>query len=876
MRSLSRDLRWRYLIFAIASFIVCVAIFASFNGLFEQRQLIARDSRVNIWFLAQAEKEYLRLLESLHRYKIADEVSHDELMQRFDIFWSRLPILIDGTQAEPLRYVPGIENRVNNILAVLQDSEALITNLQPNDLASYKALVSKLRVIQTPLQDLVLDGLSHSDEIYKNGKAKSKALFDRLLAYLSMAIAIGVFGFFLLYRSLSRTQQHFEQARAAEADVNRVRVQLAAAIESISEAFILYDTDDRVVVYNSRYKEFYPHQAEMLDVGVSFEALVQHTAQFACMNMPAAAVDAWKDRQIATHRNPKEPFEHRLRDGRWLKISEHRTEDGLFVGVHTDISELKQREHALREQQALLEETMQQRTQELHKTNKALLERNAQLQAILDHAPIAIALKDASGRFLLVNRLIEILYGRSSQEFKGKLPNEVYPPEMAEKSHARDLTVLETGKAQTVEIKIEREGKIHTFITTTFPIFDKRGQIAGLGAVAMDITQQKQAEHALRERNAQFQALLDNAPFEIALKDAAGHYLLVNRYAEHLSGLSNNAFKGKLPHEVFTWVKDAEKLHTHDLTVLKTGTTRTLEVDEKRADGIHTYLAVTFPIFGVQGRITGLGAFGLDITQRKRMEEDLRKLNEELEQRVEERTAELRAAQAELLRQERLATLGQLTATVSHELRNPLGSMSPSIHILRKRTDPDDARVQNALERLERSVRRCDHIIDELLDYTRIKDINRRPVPIDPWLGEVLDEQEIPEGVSLQRNFTMPGVILPVDPDRLRRAVINVYDNACQAMVSETGPRIAFPESRLIVATQATEERVEIIFHDNGPGIPPEVLPKVFEPLFSTKGFGVGLGLPTVKQIMEQHKGGLEIETKVDCGTRVVLWLPLH
>lgn len=245
--------------------------------------------------------------------------------------------------------------------------------------------------------------------------------------------------------------------------------------------------------------------------------------------------------------------------------------------------------------------------------------------------------------------------------------------------------------------------------------------------------------------------------------------------------------------------------------------------------------------------------------------------HEQLENLVTERTVELHEAQEELVRKERLATLGLLTGTVSHELRNPLGAMRSSLYIVQKKSDVDDERVQKALGRVDRNITRCDRIIDEMLDFTRITYIDGRDIEIDKWLKSVIVEQEIPEGMLVKQNYSLQQLKMTIDPDRLRRAVINVVDNACQAMQDQV--RNVRKNSCLEIQTIATDGRIEIKISDNGEGIPDSVLAKVYEPLFSTRGFGVGLGMPTVKQIIEQHAGGVEIETEEGKGTTVTLWL---
>ena len=264
-----------------------------------------------------------------------------------------------------------------------------------------------------------------------------------------------------------------------------------------------------------------------------------------------------------------------------------------------------------------------------------------------------------------------------------------------------------------------------------------------------------------------------------------------------------------------------------------------------------------------------------DITEIVIAEAELVKYREHLEELVEDRTKELQTAQNELVRKGRLATLGQLTATVSHELRNPLGAMRPPLYILNKYKNSNDDRFINALNVVDRNIDRCDSIIDELLDFTRITDLERKTTCIDEWLESIINDQIIPKDIQLEKEFSLKDADLFIDSNVLRRAVINVIDNACHAMMDDNQKVKDKKNSRLKFKTQTNNDRIEIVISDTGDGISKDVLKMIFEPLFSTKGFGVGLGMPTVKQIMEQHGGGVEVDSEEGKGTTVSLWLPM-
>lgn len=245
----------------------------------------------------------------------------------------------------------------------------------------------------------------------------------------------------------------------------------------------------------------------------------------------------------------------------------------------------------------------------------------------------------------------------------------------------------------------------------------------------------------------------------------------------------------------------------------------------------------------------------------------------EANDRLEKALVDLRDAQTQLLRDERLAAIGQVTATVSHELRNPMGTITNSLYSLSRKIGEKPPEIERIIERIGRSVGRCVAITDDLLEFARLMKLRLAPTSIDTWLEELLSEWPVPAGISLRQDLGVK-IEVPIDRDRLRRAMINVLDNAAQALEAKER---SSPNGEFLIAVRSRLEgdRLELAVRDTGVGMSEEVLLKVFEPLFTTKTFGIGLGLPTVKQIMEQHGGDVQISSQTGRGTTVALWLPL-
>ena len=256
--------------------------------------------------------------------------------------------------------------------------------------------------------------------------------------------------------------------------------------------------------------------------------------------------------------------------------------------------------------------------------------------------------------------------------------------------------------------------------------------------------------------------------------------------------------------------------------------------------------------------------------------ESITGLNADLNRTV----AMLQQAQDENLRKGKLAQLGQLTATVAHEIRNPLGAVKTAAFLIERKTRDKSLGLEGPMQRINNGIARCDKIITELLDFTRTKALTVSPQSLDDWVQSVIEEERrsLPAQVSIILSLRAGSEPVQFDPSRMRRVLINLLSNAAEAMVGKGGKHdtVATPDPTVTVATRRINGNLEICITDNGPGISPENLAMIREPLFTTKSFGVGLGLPAIENILEQHGGGLVIESVLGQGASMTAWIPVR
>ncbi len=262
-------------------------------------------------------------------------------------------------------------------------------------------------------------------------------------------------------------------------------------------------------------------------------------------------------------------------------------------------------------------------------------------------------------------------------------------------------------------------------------------------------------------------------------------------------------------------------------------------------------------------------------TQLQAVNDDVTKLNRDLADNL----TKLRQAQDEIVRKSKMAQIGQLTATVAHELRNPLGAVRTSAFLLSRKLNAKELGVEQQIERIQNGVIRCDNIITQLLDFSRSKALQCETGKIDEWLKKTLDEEipKLPKTVRVECIFGLGDLQAPIDAARMSRVIINLVSNASEAMVGKGDDPSKFTTQTpcITIESRLAPRGIEIAVTDNGPGITAENLKKIFEPLFTTKSFGTGLGLPAVEKILEQHGGGLDVKSAPGEGARFTAWIPL-
>jgi len=507
---------------------------------------------------------------------------------------------------------------------------------------------------------------------------------------------------------------------------------------------------------------------------------------------------------------------------------------------------------------------------------QAFQESEESYRKVIQSTPIAMGILRASdSRYVEVNEAFTQHTGYRREEVLGRMILELNMYIDAASRQGVLDALARHGRIRSMELQLRgKDGHIKDSLISITPIHYK-GESCLLTS-AVDLTTVKAFEKALRESEENHRKILDGAPYSILVTRRKDYrFVWINDHFCRHMGYDRETVIGRTSLEIGLYA-DPEDRRRFFTQFREQGHVDGMELDYRSKTGlIVTNLMSALPIrFDGQNCILSMA---VDITARKRAEQELEKYRRHLEEMVSERTQALEAAQAELVKSEKLAVLGQLTATVSHELRNPLGVIRSSNFYLHRKIKEKDAKIEKHLKRIDDQVSMCDAIVADLLEYTRGRNASMVKEELTPWLAQVVQQLQESEGMAIAADLCADLPAVPHDREKMRRVMINVLDNAIQAVRAREQAEKAAGEPYvpgIKLVTTVENDAVIITVTDNGTGMSEETLQRAFEPLFTTRARGTGIGLANVKKIVEEHHGTVSLKSSPGEGTQLSLALP--
>jgi PAS domain S-box-containing protein len=652
-----------------------------------------------------------------------------------------------------------------------------------------------------------------------------------------------------------------ERKRAEEA-LRESEEKFRAMIEQASEGFALIDEHGNILEWNRAIERIWGlRREEVLGrpfYDVQFQVVIPE-------RRTPERYEALKTMTLAALRTGESPLFNRLTEGELLRP------DGQRVVIQQSIFLIKS-SAGYRIGSMSLDITARKQA------DAALKASEQKMRAIVDAAPFGAHSYELEpgGRLVFVgaNPAADKILHVDHRQFIGKTIEAAFPPLITTEVPAAYRRVAASGEQfQMDQVAYDAAGisgafELHAFQTGTnqMTVFFR------------DVTERKQMEDALRISLEKYRVLFESFPLGISITDSTGKIVETNRQAEKLLGVP------KAEHERRAYYAPEWNIVRSNGTpmpgeeyaaaraLLENRLIQNVEMGFVIAPGVIRWLSVTAAPIPLKGYGVAI-AYG-DVTRQKEIEDELRRLNEDLELRVVERTRELAAANARLTELDQLKS--KFVSDVSHELRTPIANLKLYIDLLDRGKPEKQAQY---IEVLHQQVRRVADLVDDILDLSRLEQrkeqgVIYRAVALNDVVEQVvLAHQPRAEADGLSLTFEPAAQLPPVraDANQLAQVVTNLIANA-----------LSYTSTGFVrVSTFAENAAICLCVADSGSGIAPEDLPHVFERFYRGQHVlkndvpGTGLGLAIVKEIIDLHEGRIEVDSQPGYGTTFRVWLPL-
>ncbi|MCM3585642.1 PAS domain S-box protein [Mesobacillus maritimus] len=473
-------------------------------------------------------------------------------------------------------------------------------------------------------------------------------------------------------------------------------------------------------------------------------------------------------------------------------------------------------------------------------------EEERRLSTLINSMVDVVIFKDGEGRWIEANEFGLKTFKLEDVDYRGKTDADLaeYTPFYRDALLGCIATDEETWNKREITRVEENipspDGTIQTFDTIKVPLFHADGSRKGFVLIGRDITERKHVKKLLEESEQRYRSLFDYNPDIVYMIDLKGHFANLNPQFEETTGYKAEEIIGQnVGH--FLAKQDQEELRNIFYRVVDEQKPEKFELQIHHKQGhLITLQCASVPMI-INGEVSGIIGYGRDITQIRETEKRLR-------------------------RTEKLSVVGELSASVAHEIRNPLTSLKGFVQLLKMEDEKHHLYYRIMLDELDR----INHIVSELLLLAKPQKMKYKKASIENILNDVISLLK-PEASlhNIQIEFEAPGhqVEIECEPNQLKQLFINIIKNAIEA--SNIGDTVS-------ISLNHVDQDVSIVIQDKGCGISKERLKRIGEPFYSSKEKGTGLGLTVSFKIVQSHNGKIQFNSEAQQGTVVTIDLPVE